>query len=171
MHRILTLTIVVALAACAAEPAKPDPAAEQRNQALIKQHNEIWALMGLSQKAQAELNAIVVGVNSNIMKNKAKDPNFEKTFAHPKRAEKMDHDAYLAGHKKRFDGLKITADTQKELFAAAEFVWQALHDPEAAKKFNEEQRKTAQTIGTMMKQLNGPPPCCDDSIFDKAKGN
>jgi hypothetical protein len=171
--RTLTLSLALALAACSAAPesAKHQKELDDRNAALLKQHNEIWALMGLSPAAKDELNKIVLAVSGQLHKNKYDHPAEFKKAMEVKRTpgETMTHEAYLANHKRRFDVLKISDATQSELFKAAEFVWSALHDPDAATKFSEEQRKVARTINDMMKQLNGPPPCCDDNIFERAK--
>ncbi len=128
---------------------------------LLQQHTEIWKMMGLSEPAQKELNAIVVGVEGALEKNKQAHP--ELFGKEPKRAKQPTHDEYMAAHKKRFDALKISAATQKELLASAEFVWKALHDPAVAPK----DKEVAMKIKDMMKM--GPPPCCDDNIFEKAK--
>ena len=157
--RILYIGLIVFLGACATET-------DKKNDALVKKHNEIWDLMGLSRSARDELNGIVIAVNTQIMKNKAERPEMMKELSDVKRAEKLTHEQYIAKHKKRFDGLKISEPTQKELFAAAEFVWKALHS--TGEDFTDEQRKTAQTIQNMMRELNGPPPCCDDNIFKRA---
>lgn len=156
----------------AAPEAKAMPAAsvDRRNKDLLKQHTEIWGLMGLSKKAQDELNGIVVSVNKQIAKNKAEHPDECARVADVKRADHpLNHEEYVANHKKRFDFLKISEPTQKELFGAAEFVWGALHAPDASKKYTAEQKKTAGILRDMMKKMNGPPPCCDDNIFARAK--
>jgi hypothetical protein len=186
-----TLLVTAALAqalstdiafAAAEKKAQPSPASapeaktappanvEQRNKDLLKQHTEIWGLMGLSKKAQDELNGIVVSVNKQIAKNKAEHPGECAKVADVKRADHpLNREEYVANHKKRFDFLKISEPTQKELFGAADFVWGALHAPDASKKYTAEQQKTAGIIRDMMKKMNGPPPCCDDNIFARAK--
>lgn len=170
MTRFSALTLMLA-AACASEPAKPDPAVEARNAALLKQHTDIWNLMGLSQRAKDELNGIVVAVNSQMMANKKEDPEAYAKMSAVKRADPkhFTHEDYAANHKRRFDALGVSPETQKELMASADFVWQALHDPAAAQKFTDEQRKTAGIIQDMMHKLAGPPPCCDDNIFMRAQ--
>jgi hypothetical protein len=172
MSRIATVVAIVLLAACNSSSPKPDPELQKRNDALVKQHNDIWALMGLSQKAKDELNGIVVAVNSQVAKNKKEHPEMMAKIGEPKRTDhaKMTREDYLKAHKTRFDKLKISDATQKELMAGAEFCWAALYDKDAASRFNDEQRKVAKTIADMMKQLSGPPPCCDDNIFERAKG-
>lgn len=145
-----------------------DPATDGRRSALLEKHDEIWALMGLSKDAVAELNGIVVAVHGQMEKNKREKP---EAFAHAtevKRAQgPMTREEYMANHKRRFDFLKISEKTQAELIGAAEFVWAALHDPDVAP----EKKQTAETIQGMMRAMGGPPPCCDDNLFERASSN
>lgn len=136
---------------------------EEENRKLVAFHTDIWIMMGLSQAAQDELNKFVLGVNRNIQHNRhhnsgqfhaiqeKRDPNWRK----------QTREEYVKKHKERFDKLGISEATQKELFAAMEFVWRALHDPNVPEK----DREVAKKIQEMMKQL---PKCCDDSIFERA---
>lgn len=123
---------------------QPGAGIEARNAELTARHDEIWTLMGLSPAAREEFNRKEV-----------------------KRARAITPDEYVAAHKRRFDAMRISPPTQKELLAAAEFAWTALHDPEA--DLSPEQRKTARTIQDMMKQLGGPPPGCDENLLQRAK--
>ena len=121
--------------------------------------------MGLSDGAKKELNAIVAAVKAQIETNKKKNPEAFAKAAAVKRAEQpLTREQYIAAHKRRFDALKISDPTQKELLGAAEFVWAALRDPNVAP----EKRKVAETIRSMMTAMKGPPPCCDDNIFERA---
>ncbi len=179
MTRFIALALLLpALCSCRSEPPPSSPATatftetqkgdiDKRNQALVKQHDEVWALMGLSANAQEELKGIVTAVNTQAMKNKFQGQTSEHAAAVKRAPDPLTHDEFIASHRKRFDLLKISAPTQKELLGAAEFVWTALHDEKAP--FTEEQRKTAQVIQDMMKKMKGPPPCCDDNIFQRAQ--
>ncbi len=148
-----------------AAPAKPSLSVEQRNAELVQQHNEIWKLMELSPAATDELNAIVVAVNTQMDRNRHEKPAAFAAAMEVKRVQgELTHEEYIASHQKRFGALGISPSTQAELMAAAEFVWTALHDPNVPA----EKKQTAETIQAMMKSLNGPPPCCDDNIFQRA---
>jgi hypothetical protein len=169
-----SVLLTVILAACGgaptvpspAVPSVPDPSVEARNQALVVQHTQIWQLMELSDAAQKELNGVVVAVNRQMAKNKEAHPEAFASAATVKRSGgKLTYDQYMANHKRRFDFLKLSEATQGELLAAATFVWRALHDRDVP----EDKRKVAETIKNMMIQLEGPPPCCDDNIFERAK--
>ena len=87
-------------------------------------------------------------------------------FRESKRQESITREVYVADHLRRWELLGLSAAAQKELLAAAEFCWTALHDPGAA--LTGAERETAEIIRRMMKELGGPPPCCDDNIFAKA---
>lgn len=169
----LPLALALALSSCsstkttsaesAAHPVKMST--EQRNAELLQKHTEIWNLMGLSEAATKELNGIVVAVNTQMEKNKNEKPEAFAQATEVKRASgPLTHADYIANHRKRFDFLKISQPTQTELLGAAEFVWTALHDPNVPA----DKKQTAETIQNMMKALNGPPPCCDDNIFQRA---
>ncbi|MBI2930889.1 MAG: hypothetical protein HYY16_04505 [Planctomycetes bacterium] len=145
------------LAACGSAPRPKDEKAD----ALLARHAEVWKMMGLSENAQKELNSVVVSVHGNMEKNRSAHP--ELFALEPKRAKQLTHDEFIAAHQKRLDALKISAPTQKELLKAAEFVWTALHDSNVSEK----DRQLAAKIRDMMKM--GPPPCCDDNIFRKAQ--
>lgn len=139
----------------------------ERNAELTGKHNDIWALMGLSSAVKDELNAVVLRINRLMTENRAKMPEeYDQVFRDSKRKENISHEEYIADHKKRWAALALSAQAQAELLAAAEFCWTALHDPDAT--LSDEQRKTAEIIRTMMKELGGPPPCCDENIFAKA---
>ena len=145
------------------QPAKPLAA---RNDELVQKHNEVWALMGLSQRARDELNAIVLGINTQIYKNRQERPvEFAQAMHVQRSSEPLTHEAYMGSHKRRFDLLGISQPTQRELLDSTDFIWQALHGDG---KFTPEQRKTAETIRDMMKAMSGPPPCCDENIFKRA---
>ena len=161
------VSAAVATTPASAEPAAAEPAAVEgdREQALLKQHTEIWNLMELSPDAQKELNGIVAAVHKQMAKNKKERPEEMARLSEVKRATKPTFEEYMANHKRRFDALKISAPTQEELLAASEFTWNALHDPDVPA----DKRKAAETIRSMMHSMNGPPPCCDDNIFERAK--
>lgn len=139
-----------------------EPPTDEQTKKLVEMHTGIWDLMKLSEAAKKELNGIVVAAKTQMEKNKAAHPEMFKEP--PKRQAKPTHEEYTAAHKKRFDMLKISAPTQKELLDAAEFCWKALHDPSVP----EADRAVAKKIQDMMSKLGGPPPCCDDNIFKKA---
>jgi hypothetical protein len=141
------------------------PSTEQRNAELLRQHAEIWKLMALSPEATAELNALVVAVSTQMATNRHEHPEAFAKASDVQRAQgELTHADYMASHRRRFEALGISAPTRAELLAAAEFVWTALHDPAVPA----EKRQVAQTIQSMMKAMNGPPPCCDDNIFQRA---
>lgn len=136
---------------------------DEENKKLVEKHTDIWKMMGLSLKAQEELNATVLGVNRNMQRNRLDDPGKFKAIE-PKRDPKwQEHtkDEFFARHKERFSKVGLSGATQKELMGAMEVVWTALRDPNVPEKDKELARK----IQEMMKQL---PACCDDSIFEKA---
>jgi hypothetical protein len=146
-------------------PAGAAPELEKRNAELLKSHAEIWELMSLSPKAQAELNDIVVSINTSVHKNRAERPEaFEKATAIQRSDKPLTYEAFLSSHKRRFSLLEISASTQGELLTALDFTWKSLHDPEAP----EERREAAEKVRDLMKSMGGPPPCCDDSIFERA---
>jgi hypothetical protein len=137
----------------------------ERNAALLKQHTEIWDLMGLSPGAKQELNGLVLSINRGIYKNKTERPEaFEKALKPRRSDEPLTYARFVDGHKRRFSLLKISEPTQTELLAALDLTWRALHNPQVP----EEQREVAETIRDLMKSMGGPPPCCDDSIFEQA---
>lgn len=145
----------------------PAEALARRNAELTVTHNGIWDLMGLSVPARHELNAVVLQVNSQMASNRARNPEvYDKVFKETKRNEAVSHEEYVADHLKRWQLLGLSAGTQKELLGAAEFCWTALHDPAAT--LTEDERGKAEVIRKMMKDLGGPPPCCDENIFEKA---
>lgn len=139
-----------------------------RDAELTGKHNDIWGLMGLSQPVRDELNAVVLQVNTLMTANRNRRPEeYDEVFKNSKRKENITHEEYIADHQKRWKTLGLSGTAQGELLAAAEFCWTALHDPDAT--LTDEQRKTADIIRTMMKELGGPPPCCDENIFEKAR--
>jgi hypothetical protein len=150
--------------------AEPPPAGatsglEERHVELLGKHTEVWDLMGLSPKAKAELNELVVSLNRRIHKNRNKHPEaFEKAMAIRRSDEPLSYEGFVSSHKRRFDLLKISGPTQAELLAALDFTWKALHDPEIPEK----KRDVAEKIREMMKSMGGRPPCCDDGIFKRA---
>jgi hypothetical protein len=138
---------------------------EERNAELLGKHTEVWDLMGLSPKAKAELNRLVVSINTGIHKNRNEQPEaLEKAIAIGRSDNPLSYEGFVSGHKRRFDLLKISGPTQAELLAALDFTWKALHDPEIP----EQKREVAEKIRDMMKSMGGPPPCCDDRIFNRA---
>ncbi len=128
MSRNLSIIVLclLAVASCRLEPGKitdmQQAMIEDRNQALIKQHDEIWDLMGLSPEARTELNSTVRTVNTQVMKNKLGEAHKFDHIVVKRTAGPPAHDEFIASHRKRFDRLGITASTQKELIQAAEFV-------------------------------------------------
>jgi hypothetical protein len=144
-------------------PATSTPALAERNAELLKKHSEIWELMGLSPRAQQELNDTVVSINTGIYENQRPDA-FEQATAKRNTESPLTYESYLAGHERRFALLGISEPTQAELLAALTFTWKVLHDP----KIPAEQREVAEKIRDLMKSMGGPPPCCDDSIFERA---
>jgi len=161
--------VVLVLASCAASrPTEVDRTGEpapDRNAELLRKHTEIWNLMGLSISAADELNGIVVAVNARMEENRREKPHAFAQAMEVKRARgEMAHADYIANHERRFELLRISPPTQKELLAAADFTWKALHDPDLPP----EKMRTAQTIQAMMKAMGGPPPCCDDNLFVRA---
>ena len=138
---------------------------EESIAALLKRHGEIWGLMGLSATAQEELNDTVVSVNTGIHQNRDEQPEIFKQVVAPTRSDRpLTHQTFVYSHKRRFALLQISEPVQEELLAALEFTWKALHDPTVP----EEKREVAEKIRALMKSIGGPPPCCDDSIFERA---
>lgn len=153
------------LALLVAGSAIASPPLEERNSELLKQHAEIWELMGLSASAQEELNAIVVAINAGLYANQGpRQADFERATAKRRSDASLTYEEFVSGHKRRFALLEISEPTQTELLAALSFTWKALHDSEAP----EEKREVAEKIRDLMKSMGGPPPCCDDSIFERA---
>jgi hypothetical protein len=139
-----------------------------RNEELTATHNQIWDLMGLSRPVRHELNAVVLRINTQMSRNRSRMPEeYDRVFKDSKRKEVITHETYVADHLKRWQMLQLSGAAQKELLAAAEFCWTALHDPAAS--LTAEERQKAEIIRTMMKELGGPPPCCDENIFEKAQ--
>lgn len=170
--RILPAFALIFVVSCTSLPtatpeAPPAPAVslEESNHALVERHNGIWDLMELSDVAKEELNAIVISLNSQIHKNRQERPEAFAEAMEVKRSHKpLTHEEYMASHTRRFNLLKISASTQKELLDAADFVWKSLHDPLVP----DEKRQVAQIIRDLMTSMNGPPPCCDENIFQRA---
>jgi hypothetical protein len=128
-------------------------------------HGGIWNLMGLSQRATDELNAIVLSINKRVHENEDRYPEeFAKARVVKRSEAPPTHEEYVASHKRRFQLLGISEPTQEELLGALELTWKALHDPAVPK----EQHQVAIEIRAMMKSMGGPPPCCDDNIFTRA---
>lgn len=153
--------LVLPLLAACSNPKKARFDEENRN--LVARHTDIWKMMGLSAKAQEELNAVVLGVNRNIQVNRDRDPEKFRAIQPKRDAKWQEHtkEEFFARHKERFAKVGLSEATQKELLGAMEVVWAALRDPNVPEKDKEPARK----IQEMMKQL---PACCDDSIFEKA---
>jgi hypothetical protein len=146
-------------------PATAISGLEESNAELLKRHAEIWDLMGLSTAAKAELNEAVVSVNTGIHKNRSERPEaFEQATTRRRSDEPLTYQDFVSSHKRRFALLKISGPTQAELLAALDFTWKALHDPEVPS----EKREAAEKIRDLMISMGGPPPCCDDSIFERA---
>ena len=138
---------------------------EESNTELLKKHAEIWDLMGLSAGAKEELNETVVSINTGIHENRNKATEAFKQATVGRRSDRpLTYDGFVSRHKRRFALLKISGSTQAELLAALDFTWKALHDPEVP----EEKREVAEKIRDLMISMGGPPPCCDDSIFERA---
>ncbi len=133
--------------------------------ALVDRHSEIWQLMGLSREAVAELNRIVVDLSGQLTRDRANRAASSTPLPEAKRADyELTRAEFIDGHRRRFVALGIGRSTQAELLDAAAFVWRALHDASVPK----EQREAADTIRAMMQAMGGPPPCCDDNVFDVA---
>lgn len=144
------------------------PTLTERNAELTAKHNEIWDLMSLTAPARNELNAVVLAVNAQMAANRARNPEvYDKVFKESKRKSDPTHDEYVKDHLNRWQLLGLSGGTQHELLQAAEFCWTALHDPTAP--LTAEELAKAEIIRKMMKDLGGPPPCCDENIFEKAK--
>ena len=138
---------------------------EERNAELLQKHGEIWELMGLSPVARAELNEIVVSINTSIHRNENEQPEAFKEAMAVKRSDKPPtYESFVSDHKRRFGLLGISGPTQTALLSALHFTWKALHEPKAP----EEGREAAEKIRDLMKSMGGPPPCCDDNIFERA---
>jgi len=151
----------------AAEAPSPTATAklEERNGELLRRHAEIWGLMGLSAKVQEELNGIVVSINTAIHENEARGTELLKQVVVPRRSDQpRTYESFVSSHKRRFGLLRISGPAQAELLAALDFTWKALHDPDVP----EERREVAEKIRDLMKSMGGPPPCCDDGIFERA---
>lgn len=145
----------------------PTPSID-RNAELVTKHDEIWDLMGLSRPIKDELNAVVLRINTQMARNRDRNPEvYDRVFKESKRQQDVTHEEYVLDHLKRWQTLGLTAAAQKELLAAAEFCWTALHDPGA--RLTAGDLRKAEIIRTMMKALGGPPPCCDERIFEKAQ--
>jgi hypothetical protein len=156
-------SIVFALLVAASAFASPP--LEERNEELLRRHNEIWALMGLSASAQEELNATVVAINRGLYENQGeRQPAFDQATAKRPTGQPLTYEEFVSQHKRRFMLLQLSGSTQLELLAALDFTWKALHDPQVPA----EKREVAEKIRDLMKSMGGPPPCCDDSIFERA---
>jgi hypothetical protein len=150
---------------CEEQAAEPTQTVEERNQELLGTHGGIWGLMGLSQEARDELNRLVVTINTAVHQNEqGSSEGFAKVREVKRRTTPLTREEYLASHLSRFQLLGISERTRKELLGALEFTWKALHDPTVP----EEQREAAIKIRELMKSMGGPPPCCDDGIFERA---
>ena len=155
----------IVFALLVAASALASPPLEERSGELLKKHDEIWALMGLSASAQEELNATVVAINKGLYENQGKGQSaFEQASAKRPADEPLTYEEFVSQHKRRFALLQLSGPTQVELLAALDFTWKALHDPQVAP----EKREVAEKIRDLMKSMGGPPPCCDDSIFERA---
>ena len=140
----------------------------ERNEELIAKHDEIWTLMGLSARVGHELNAVVLCVNAQMSANRDRNPEvYDRVFKDSKRTASVSREEYLSDHLRRWTLLRLSDEAQFELRQAAEFCWTALHDADLA--LSAPDREKAQMIRRLMKELGGPPPCCDDQIFEKAK--
>ncbi len=181
MIRILAFTLAafVAWSAGASPSPEPDPTTpapaetheeppatlETRSHELLAKHAEIWALMDLSESARNEIDGLVVAINAKVYENQHEHPEeFAKAVAVKRANKALTHDEFVAGHTRRFGLLGISEPTREELLAALELTWTALHDPDVP----EEKREVAMKIGAMMRNMGGPPPCCDDNIFERA---
>ena len=138
---------------------------------LLKQHAQIWDLMNLSKNAKNELQQTVENVNNSIQTNYKNDQSFMKQFKEPNRTNKngLTQKNFLDNHMKRFNMLGLTNDTKNELISAANWTWNVLYDKDSHSSISKEDIKRAEILKQMMNELNGPPPCCDDNIFIKAK--
>lgn len=141
------------------------PALEERNAELLRRHTEIWGLMGLSAGVQEELNGIVLSISTAIHRKETRGTQLLKQVVVPRRSDQpRTYESFVASHKRRFGLLRISGPAQAELLAALDFTWKALHDPDVP----EERREAAEEIRDLMKSMGGPPPCCDDGIFERA---
>ncbi len=155
----------IVFALLVATSALASPPLEERNDELLRRHNEIWALMGLSASAQEELDATVLAINKGLYENQGERQSvFERATAKRPADEPLTYEAFVSQHKRRFALLELSGPTQVELLAALDFTWKALHDPQVPP----ERREVAEEIRDLMKSMGGPPPCCDDSIFERA---
>ena len=152
------------------KPQRKEKVDSDRDQLLL-QHQEIWNLMQLSKSASDELQSTVDTVYQNIEMNKMNDSSFMDRFNQPNRHENFNVEQYISSHKKRFDNLGLSENTKKELINSAEWVWNVLHNNDFNNdtSLNAQDLERAQIITQMMKDLNGPPACCDDNIFLKAQ--
>lgn len=138
---------------------------EKRNAELLTTHAEIWELMGLSERARKELDDTVVSINAALYRNENDPPELLKQAKAPRRPHRpLSYDAFVHSHKRRFSLLKLSESTREELLAALDFTWNALHDPNTP----EDTRQAAEKIRNLMKSMGGPPPCCDDLMFERA---
>lgn len=154
--RITAVALCLLFVGCAT----PD---RQEEDGLVHLHSDIWKMMGLSEPAQKELNALVLRINRNIQHNETEDPGKMAGISVKRDPDwqKQTHEEYVARHRDRFAQFGLSEATQNELFGAMNVVWGALHDPNVP----EERKATAEKIREMMKEL---PACCDDAIFERA---
>lgn len=160
--------VLLFLAGCSSAPLSatwPEGPLREDEQKLLKMHDRIWELIGLSPAGALELNTLVLKLGRNIKED-------------PKRRRELDgllnpgaatgsagtYERYFETHRKRFQLLGISEGTQAELFTAMKRVWSDLHDPAAS--------PAALARAEKIQQLMRPwlPPCQDDRILDYRKG-
>ncbi len=159
--------VLLFLAGCSSTPTPaswPEGPLREDEQKLLKMHDRIWDLIGLSPAAARELNTLVLRLGRNIKED-------------PKRKRELDgllnpgastgsagtYERYFENHRRRFQLLGIGEGTQAELFTAMKRVWNDLHDPAAP--------PGALARAERIQQLMRPwlPPCQDDRILEYRK--
>lgn len=164
LQRILAAGLLLLLASgCSGTTSStwPDGPLADDERELMELHDGIWKLIGLSTPAARELNGIVLRLRRSIRFDENRRGELEK-FVIPGTlvGQSPTRERFIENHRNRFRLLGISETTQKELFAAMDRVWTALHDPSAPA----EERKRAERIRALM--VPSLPPCQDDKIIE-----
>lgn len=123
--------------------------------------------MGLSPRAETELNSLLNVTAANQQYNKIHNPDYFKEHMKTDFSKSsLSKDSYDSNHARRFqEHFNMSSSTVDELKVVMDLIWRVLYDPNAYKDPSYDKQK-ADKLAILFQ--NGPPKCCSEHLYKRA---